>query len=114
MDGFALPAPAANVIWMLHAGMQAVVVDPDDAVPMTLTSDRQVPGEARILGSPVDHPAHGDARASGSNVRRRRTCVPGPRLLADGVGPRRAAVAAVPSMHHHVPITIADAKNRFR
>src|SRR3954449_1716384 len=37
MDLIALPAFADNLIWMLHDGQQAIVVDPGSAAPVTTT-----------------------------------------------------------------------------
>ena len=45
----ALPAFADNYIWMLHDGMQAVVVDPGDARPVIDTLDRLTLELAGIL-----------------------------------------------------------------
>lgn len=82
MNLIALPAFADNYIWMLHDGLQAVVVDPGDAAPVQAALDAQGLSLVAILVT-HHHPDH----VGGVNALR-------PRLQGPVYGPAREAIPA--------------------
>ena len=53
MNLITLPAFADNDIWMLHDGVRAVVVDPEDAAPVQAAPDRL---HLQLISILVTHP----------------------------------------------------------
>jgi hydroxyacylglutathione hydrolase len=80
MNLVALPAFSDNYIWMLHDGLQAIVVDPGDAAPVAAALDAQGLALAAILVT-HHHPDH----VGGIAALR-------PRLQGEVHGPAREAI----------------------
>jgi hydroxyacylglutathione hydrolase len=53
MNLIALPAFTDNDIWMLHDGVDAIVVDPEDSAPVIEPLAKQQPALAGILVTPL-------------------------------------------------------------